>query len=195
MLVEPTTDVRQARQNFEPWATIALSKEWSTSAWSWKYGPLWKNFPEFGFLVCEPKTIDGAYLYLTMGASAWRGEGGEMLEFMLATPNLNEIHFETLSMVAWRHASITPPLKIYDTLDIGQGWYDGSQLTCLLMELPGFLPEPLISDEAPVVISWCQPITASEKAYLDNGGAIVDLKDRFCRRKIDILAESREGVV
>ncbi|GID98619.1 hypothetical protein Adi01nite_80310 [Amorphoplanes digitatis] len=122
-------------------------------------------------------------LYATAGLWDATARHGHGLEFVLAAPTTDDaIHVETLTMVAYYHASSGDYVLDHGhTVPIGRPWLPGSRCDHLLVSLPYPWGPELENCDVPgghVRVLWLLPITAAEKRFRHSHG-LEALEQRF----------------
>ncbi|WP_426513206.1 suppressor of fused domain protein [Dactylosporangium sp. McL0621] len=113
---------------------------------------------------------DGGRLYVTAGLWDATQHHGHGLEFLLYAPTADdEVHVETLTMIAYYHATGGDyALDHGHTVPIGQPWLPGSTCDHLLVSLPYPWGPKLETCPVPgghVRLLWLLPITEAEKTF------------------------------
>ncbi|GIF74880.1 suppressor of fused domain protein [Asanoa siamensis] len=131
-------------------------------------GPIAGLVPNLHVLRTRPP--DGGLVYATVGLWDATQRDGHGLEFVLHAPGpADEAHVETLTMVAYYHASGGDYVLDHGhTVPIGRPWLPGSGCDHLLVSLPyPWGPDleecPLPGGHARVL--WLLPITGAEKRF------------------------------
>ncbi|WIN00644.1 suppressor of fused domain protein [Actinoplanes oblitus] len=130
-------------------------------------GPISDTVPSLRILCLTPP--EGGRLYATVGLWDVTQREGHGLEFLLHAPAADDVHVETLSMVAHYHAGGGDyTLGLGHTVPIGRPWLPGSQCDHLLVSLPypwGPDLELCTLPAGHAQVLWLLPITEAEKIY------------------------------
>ncbi|WP_238011846.1 suppressor of fused domain protein [Dactylosporangium sp. AC04546] len=144
-------------------------------------GPIRELVPALHILSLQPP--EGGRLYATAGLWDATQEGGHGLEFVLHAPTAaDEVHVETLTMVAFYHASGGDYVLGHGhTVPIGRPWWRASACDHLLVSLPypwGPTLEMCTMPGGHARVLWLLPITAAEKTFRHREG-LEALEQRF----------------
>nr|BFE60363.1 hypothetical protein GCM10020063_048890 [Dactylosporangium thailandense] len=160
-------------------------------------GPVHHLVPDLHILSVAPE--EGGRLYVTSGLWDATQRNGHGLEFLLYAPAADdELHAETLTMVAYYHASGGDyALDHGHTVSIGRPWAGESACDHLLVSLPypwGPALEtcPLPGGHARLL--WLLPITADEKTFRHSRG-LEALEQRLESAAINPVDPHRPAVV
>jgi hypothetical protein len=159
-------------------------------------GPIGTRIPGFNILVVNPRVAAEGWRYFSNGARSV-GVHGERCEYLLEAPFRDDVHLETLSMVANFHAKQRyGGVYLGRILDIGKPWIEGSSCDHLLVSMPHTLGPDLeyIPGAPPVRILWLLPITKREADYARSEG-VGALEQIFEQAAIDTLAPTRKSAV
>jgi hypothetical protein len=131
-------------------------------------GPIHDLVPNLHILSLTPN--EGGRLYATTGLWDATQDSGHGLEFVLYAPAADDdVHGETLTMVAYYHATGGDhALGHGHTVPIGRPWVRGSRCDHLLVSLPypwGPELEICAVPDGHIQVLWLLPITAAEKAF------------------------------
>ncbi|GAA4607613.1 hypothetical protein BJY16_006422 [Actinoplanes octamycinicus] len=131
-------------------------------------GPIWTTVPDLHILSLRPP--EGGRLYATAGLWDATQRDGHGLEFVLHAPAADdEVHVETLTMVAYYHAGGGDyELGHGHTVPIGRPWLPGSACDHLLVSLPypwGPELEECALPAGHARVLWLLPITEAEKRH------------------------------
>lgn len=160
-------------------------------------GPVHNLVPDLHILSVDPP--EGGRLYATAGLWDATRENGHGLEFVLhaRTPD-TVLHVETLTMVAYYHASGGDyTLGHGHTVDIGRPWTPGSSCDHLLISLPYPWGPQLEMCDLPgghARVLWLLPITRAEKTFRHTHD-LEALEQRFEDAEIDPTDPYRLSVV
>lgn len=161
-------------------------------------GPMHQLVPHLHIARIQPDPTARSWLYVT--ASLWPAtqREGHGLDFALFAPAQSSWHVETLTTVAYYHATGgTYALGHGHTVAIGQPWLPGSTCDYLLVSLPypwgqGFEICPVPGGHTRLL--WLLPITADEKAYRHEHG-LEALEQRLEAAGIAFLDPGRPSTV
>jgi len=133
-------------------------------------------------------TLGTGQLYATVGLWDATQRHGHGLEFVLDAPTADdEIHVETLTMIAYYHASGgSHTLDHGHTVPIGRPWLPGSQCDHLLVSLPYPWGPELENCDVPgghARVLWLLPITTAEQRFRHRDG-LEALEQRFEENEI-----------
>jgi hypothetical protein len=131
-------------------------------------GPIGELVPNLHILSLTPG--EGGRIYATAGLWDATHHDGHGLELVLHAPAAdNKVHVETLTMVAYYHATGGDyTLGHGHTVPIGRPWVRGSQCDNLLVSLPYPWGPELETCHVPgghIWVLWLLPITAAEKTF------------------------------
>lgn len=131
-------------------------------------GPIQKLVPDLHVLSLTPP--EGGRLYVTTGLWGATQQHGHGIELVLHAPEADdEVHVETLTMVAYYHATGGEyALGHGHTVPIGRPWVRGSSCDHLLVSLPYPWGPELEIRTLPgghIRVLWLLPITAAEKTF------------------------------
>ena len=123
-----------------------------------------------GLHILSLSPSEGGQLYATAGLWDAVQKDGHGLELVLHAPAADdEVHVETLTMVAFYHATGGDyPLGHGHTVPIGRPWVPGSKCDHLLVSLPYPWGPELETCTVPgghIQVLWLLPITAAEKTF------------------------------
>ncbi|MFG2045096.1 suppressor of fused domain protein [Dactylosporangium sp. NPDC048998] len=160
-------------------------------------GPIRDRVPTLHIFSLAPQ--EGGQLYATAGlwdATQMHGHG---LEFVLYAPiAADEVHVETLTMIAYYHAAgHDHALDLGHTVPIGQPWIPGSACDHLLVSLPypwGPKLETCAVPSGHIRVLWLLPITEAEKTFRHTHG-LEALEQRFETAGINPTDSHRTSVV
>lgn len=130
-------------------------------------GPILDLVPTLHILSLAPP--ERGQLYLTAGLWDATHKDGHGLEFVLHAPKADKVHIETLTMVAYYHA--TGGHYVLDhghTVPIGRPWIRKSTCDHLLVSLPypwGPELEICAFPGGHIRVLWLLPITEAEKTF------------------------------
>lgn len=161
-------------------------------------GPIHSRVPNFHVFRLAPTPKEGDWLYVTAGLWEATQHDGHGLEFVLAAPTASDTHVETLTMVAYYHATGgAHKLDHGHTVPIGRPWIEGSACTYLLVSLPypwGPSLEICTLPDGHLRILWLLPITKAEKVFRHKYG-LEALERRFDAEPIIPSEPTRPSVV
>jgi hypothetical protein len=130
-------------------------------------GPIQDLVPDLRILSLTPP--EGGRLYATTGLWDATEQDGHGMELVLHAPEADEVHVETLTMVAYYHATGGEyALGHGHTVPIGRPWVRGSSCDHLLVSLPYPWGPELETCTVPgghIRVLWLLPITAAEKTF------------------------------
>jgi hypothetical protein len=159
-------------------------------------GPVRKTVPDLHILSLTPP--GGGWLYATNGLWDATHHEGHALEFVLHAPAYDDLHTETLTMVAFYHASGGDfALDVGHTVPLGRPWRPGSSCDHLLVSRPYPWGPELELCKVPgghARILWLLPITEAEKTYRHTHG-LEALEQLFDSAAIDPIDPERRSVV
>jgi hypothetical protein len=132
-------------------------------------GPIHENVPNLHIIRLSPAADEEGWLYVTAGLWDAIQREGHGLEFILLAPQASDVHTETLTMVAFYHATGGEyELDLGHTMPIGRPWLPGATCDHLLVSLP--YPWGPDLEECPLSggharILWLLPITKAERDF------------------------------
>jgi hypothetical protein len=130
-------------------------------------GPIHHLVPALHILTVD--AAQGGRLYATAGVWDATEDDGHGLEFVLYAPRADDRHIETLTMVAYYHATGGDyTLGVGHTAPIGRPWIPGSLCDHLLVSLPcpwGPEFENYVFPGGHIRLLWLLPITEQEKIF------------------------------
>jgi hypothetical protein len=144
-------------------------------------GPVYTRVPDLHILSVAPRT--SGQVYATAGLWDATNVHGHALEFVLYAPAVaDQVHVETLTMVAYYHATGGDyALDLGHTVPLGQPWVPGSACDHLLVSLPylwGQEFETCVVPGGHARVLWLLPITSAEKTFRHTHG-LEALEERF----------------
>jgi hypothetical protein len=164
-------------------------------------GPVHERVPGLHILSLAPP--EGGRLYVTAGLWDATQEHGHGLEFVLHAPvAADDVHVETLTMVAYYHAAGgNHTLDHGHTVPIGRPWVRGSTCDHLLVSLPYPWGQELETCTVPgghIRVLWLLPVAEAEKTFRHTHG-LEALEQRFetagiiptDRRRTSVVPSSR----
>lgn len=132
-------------------------------------GPIHQRVPNLHILRLSPASGEHGWLYITAGIWDSTQRSGHGLEFILLAPQAADVHVETLTMIAFYHASGgSDALDLGHTVPIGRPWLPGATSDHLLVSLPypwGPSLEECPLPEGHARILWLLPITKAERDF------------------------------
>jgi len=168
----------------------------------WKDGAIQIALPNFRVVVISPRTLNDPWIYITLGA--WEvtkdeeyDKGKYGLEFLILSPVRDDIHINTLAMVAFYHHDPQYRLMLGDTINLGEGWMGGTCCDHFLVSLPYLYPpefETVRLGDMYISFWWLLPITQKEVEYLQTHGQEA-LEKRLERKRINYLDPNRKSAV
>jgi hypothetical protein len=164
---------------------------------AWDEGGVVPNLPELAVLRVAPATADGAWLYVSAGASDPPLEDGFGIEFLLLAPAAEKLATKLVAMVANLHADPRYPMSLGQVVEIGQAWLPGGSADHLLVSLPTIFDPELewLSDrERNVRFVWLVPITAPEAELARKRGYLA-LQEKLGAAQLDVSALVRDSAV
>jgi len=144
----------------------------------------------------QPKDPEDGWRYLSDGARDVSIHDGRN-EYLLEAPSRDDVHLETLSMVANFHAKQEHGgVHVGRILDIGRPWVHGASCDHLQVSLPYTLGPDFerVPGKPRTQILWLVPITKREADFARTEG-VEALEQIFEREQIDTLDPTRISVV
>jgi hypothetical protein len=161
----------------------------------WNRGAIAEATPDVRVLRVDPETRGGLWLHVTAGGWSGTPDRPYGYEFVLVTPFKTPRAFELLALVVYFHRG--EPLKIGDTVLIGEPWLPGSACNSMLLSAPYLLADELwklpVGDRE-LKFLWTIPITPGERDFVAEHG-LDALEQRFEAAGLEYWDPHRSSVV
>jgi Suppressor of fused protein (SUFU) len=150
---------------------------------------------EVRVLRVDPETRGGLWLHVSSGAWGANQDSRVGQEFVLVTPYKTLRAVELLAMVVYYH--LGQPLRVGDTVPIGEPWLPGSDCSALLISDPYLLADdlwtlPLFDQQ--IEFLWTLPITGRERSFVTQRG-LEALEERFEAAGLEYWDPHRSSVI
>ena len=156
------------------------------------------SVPALRVLEIAPGPRDGAWAYVTVGASVTSDRPGAGREFVLMAPVRDPRFADLLAMTVFYHCGPEPHwLDVGHSLPVGEPWLPGSACDHFLVSLP-YMHGPAL-EHCPLPnghharFLWLLPVTSSEIAYRRTHGTEA-LEQLFDEAAIDPVDPRRPSV-